>query len=183
MKTKWPISDARSVAQMLVHDLAALCERIEIAGSIRRKKPMVSDIEILYVPRFEERPFDLFSTHLLNLADEQINHWLSVGYLAKRPSSTGVTAWGDKNKLGIHVPSGISLDLFATTLENWWVSLVVRTGSKETNLKLTNGAINHGRSLNAYGCGVTERGNIIPARSERDVFDLCFVPYAEPENR
>ena len=183
MKTKWPISEARSVGKILVYDLAPLCDRIEIAGSIRRKKPMVSDIEVLYVPRFVERPLDLLSNHMVSLADEKIPGWLATGLLAKRPSSTGVITWGEKNKLGIHVPSGISVDFFATTLENWWVSLVIRTGSKYTNLALTNGAITHGGSLQAYGSGVMKRGVLYQARSERDVFDLCGLDYLEPENR
>ena len=42
--------------------------------------------------------------------------------------------------------------------------MVVRTGSKETNLRLTTGAQKQGRSLNAYGRGVTcSDGSIVPA--------------------
>ena len=183
VKTKVPFADAVVVAITLLKELLPLCERVSIAGSIRRCKPMVSDIELLYIPRVEERPFDLLTTHLVSLAEEHINGWLNSGLIIRRPSVTGVTSWGEKNKFAVHVPSGISLDLFATTTENWWVSLVIRTGSKETNLALANGAIKLGRRLNAYGCGVIEHGEIIPARSERDVFDLCGVPYAEPEDR
>ena len=183
MKTKVPIADALVVASTLLKELLPFCERVAIVGSIRRCKPMVSDIELLYIPRFEERQFDLLTTQLVRLADEHINGWLKSGMIIKRPSSTGVTAWGAKNKFAVHVPSGISVDFFATTYENWWVSIVIRTGSKETNLALTNGAIKLGRRLNAYGCGVIERGEIIPARSERDVFDLCGIPYDEPEAR
>jgi hypothetical protein len=51
-----------------------------------------------------------------------------------------------------------------TTRENWFVSLVIRTGSKDTNLLLTTGAQKLGRKLNAYGCGVTgPDGTIIAA--------------------
>lgn len=67
---------------------------------------------------------------------------------------------------------------------NWFVSLVIRTGSKEMNLKLTDGAIKLGRTLNAYGSGVTlEDGRVMPATSEEDVFFLCQVPYVPPECR
>lgn len=79
--------------------------------------------------------------------------------------------------------------------ENWWVSLVVRTGSKETNLRLTTGAQRLGRTLHAYGSGVTINraqtiggeahlpGSEIKATSEQAVFELCEVPYLEPEQR
>ena len=144
---------------------------------------MVSDIEILYVTKFEERAFDLLSMQSVSLADEKINGWEKTGILSKRPSSIGTTCWGEKNKLAIHVPSGIPVDFFRTSEENWWVSLVIRTGSKETNLALTNGAINRGGVLHAYGSGVEKRGVLYPARSEREVFELCGVPYVEVEKR
>lgn len=183
MKTKVPLFDALSVATDLAANLLPFVERICIAGSIRRMKPMVSDIELLYISRFEERPFDLLSTHQVSLADERISKWLKSGVIAKRTSVNGSTAWGAKNKLAVHVPSGISLDLFCTTPENWWMALVIRTGSKETNMALANGAIKLGRHLMPYGSGVSERGNILSAWSERSVFELCGVPYAEPKDR
>lgn len=63
-------------------------------------------------------------------------------------------------------------------------SLVIRTGGKETNLALTTGAQALGRKLHAYGAGVTmEDGTLRVCRSEREVFELCGVPYAEPEGR
>lgn len=181
--TRWPLLEAWPVARLLEEALAPYCERIEIVGSIRRRKPDVGDIELLFIPKMEERPLDLLSTHLVNLADEQINQWLEAGVLAKRPSKTGVFAWGAKNKLAVHVPSGIPVDLFSTSAENWWVSLVIRTGSKDTNLALTNGAIARGGSLQAYGAGVMKRGKLYAAHSEREVFELCGVPYREPEDR
>jgi hypothetical protein len=56
--------------------------------------------------------------------------------LTKRKNKNGVTTWGTLNKLATHATSGIGVDLFATTHDRWFVSLVVRTGSKETNLSL-----------------------------------------------
>lgn len=179
-----PYQDALNVAVLLKTMLAPVCERIEIAGSLRREKPYVGDVELLFVPRVGERKVDMFATERADLADETINSLVRGGLLAMRPNVNGSFTWGPKNKLAIHTASGIPVDLFSTTEENWWVSLVVRTGSKETNLALTTGAQRMGRRLNAYGCGVTESdGNIIPARSEAQVFELCGVPYREPKDR
>lgn len=76
------------------------------------------------------------------------------------------------------------MDFFSTTAENWNVSLVIRTGGKATNLKLTNGAIAKGAHLQAFGSGIVlQNKKIIPATSERHVFELCGVPYQEPEFR
>lgn len=181
---KWDIVDARPVAQELVNLLTPVCERIEIAGSMRRGKTRISDIELLYVPKFEPRLVDMFESAPFNLADEKLEHLLTTGILEKRKRSDGFFAWGEKNKFATHARSHIPVDLFSTTAENWWVSLVVRTGSKETNLKLTTAAQARGRSLIAYGAGVKQRDRTItPAHSEREVFELCGVPYLEPHQR
>src|SRR3989304_4969145 len=48
---KWPLADAWMIAQRSVMLLMPLCQRVEIAGSIRRRKSQVGDIEIVCVPR------------------------------------------------------------------------------------------------------------------------------------
>jgi DNA polymerase (family 10) len=184
-KQKWPWSMAMPVAEELVELLKPCCERIAIAGSLRRLKPMVGDVEILFVPRMSERPDGLFDKKIVSVAHEVIEQKLKEGFFAKRPSKIGVFTWGESNKLAIHTPSGIPVDLFSVPAANWWVSLVVRTGSKETNLRLTTGANKLNRTLHAYGCGVTDRmtGQTTAATSEEHVFELCGVPYLKPKDR
>ena len=181
----WPANTAIKVASEIVEMLKPVCTRIVVAGSLRREKPVVGDIEILFIPQTVDRPDGFFDTKSVNLADELIEQKLAEGYFAKRPGATGVFAWGKSNKLGIHTKSGIHTDLFATNEENWHVSLVIRTGSKETNLRLTTGANKLNRTLLAYGCGVKDRatGEAIRAKSEEDVFKLCGVPYLPPDKR
>lgn len=178
-------NEALPIADEVVNLLQPFCERIQIAGSLRRQKETVNDIEVLFIPKLvEDKGSDFFDYEPMDVAEKKINELLAVGYFKKRPNSKGVYAWGQKNKLAIHADSGIPIDLFSTTAECWWVSLVIRTGSKETNLRLTTGANRLGRTLNAYGCGVTESdGTVIPATSERHVFELCGVPYLEPTER
>ena len=53
---KYPYTQARGVAELLVQAMSPFCERIEIAGSLRRKKALVSDIEICVIPKREARP-------------------------------------------------------------------------------------------------------------------------------
>lgn len=183
-KTRWPHAEALKIAEEIKEALAHHCERIEIAGSIRRKKSEVGDIELLFVPKLGSRQAGLFDNEEFDIAGEIIDGWLRDAIFAKRPAIDGRTTWGPKNKLAIHQATGIAVDFFATTAENWWVSLVIRTGGKATNLKLTNGAIAKGAHLNAYGSGLTlQNKKIIPATSERHVFELCGVPYQEPEFR
>jgi DNA polymerase/3'-5' exonuclease PolX len=183
-KQKFPRAAAMKVAREICLRLADDCVRLELAGSLRREKQEVGDVEILYIPDFKTEKDGLFDTKQVNRADEVLAHLLETGIIAKRRNVNGSEMWGEKNKLAVHVASGIPIDFFCTSEKNWWVSLVVRTGSKETNLRLTTGAIKLGRTLNAYGCGVAESdGNVIPATSEQHVFQLCGVPYLEPINR
>lgn len=184
MKTKFPRGEAVLVATRLLELLSPHCERIAIAGSLRRMKPEVSDIELLFIPSLGERPEGLFDRVQVDLTAERIESLVTSGVLAKRPNVNGDFTWGEKNKLAIHVASGIPVDLFATTHEDWWVSLVFRTGSKETNLALTTGANKKGATLMAYGCGVRwSDGTVTRAESERHVFELCGVEYKEPQAR
>ena len=166
-------------------ELSPACERITIAGSLRRGKHEVGDIELLFIPKFEEIPDGFFDKIKTDLAARKIQELLDRKILVERPNINGGFSWGKENKLAIHRPSGIPVDLFSTTAEKWWVALVIRTGSKETNLRLTTGANRLTRTLNAYGTGVTNRktGETTAATSERHVFELCGVPFLAPEKR
>lgn len=55
-------ADARAIAERLIERLSPSCERIEVAGSVRRQQPFVHDIELVAVPRFEETEPDLFGS-------------------------------------------------------------------------------------------------------------------------
>jgi len=181
---KFPASEAWQIARPLSFALQQVCERVEIAGSLRRKRPEVGDIEILFIPRITGS--DFFEVTPVSLADGLINAWLDSGLIAKRPSKTGVFSWGDKNKLAVHVESKIPIDFFSTTQANWWNSLVCRTGGKDNNLLVTNTALAKGYSFEAYGSGfhaVNGRGERHDTTSERDVFEFIGLPYKEPQDR
>lgn len=183
-KRKFPHAAALAVAEELQAMLAPACHRIAIAGSLRRLKPEVGDIELLFVPRHSERPDGLFDTKTVDVCGEVVENLVRQGVLAMRPNVNGSFTWGERNKLAVHVPTGIPVDLFGTSEANWWVSLVIRTGSKETNLALTTGANKQNASLMAYGCGVKwSDGSVTPATSEQHVFEMCRVPYKEPPQR
>lgn len=182
---QWPRADALAVAKIFCAALKPVTTRLCVAGSLRRRKEAVGDVEILFVPRCTERPAvgDMFAKASVDMAAEIIEGLLAAGEITKRLSVDNKITWGPKNKLALH-KSGIPVDLFATTEEYWWVALVIRTGSKDTNLRLTTGAQKLGRKLNAYGTGVTcSDGQIIAATSEQHVFELCGVPYREPWER
>ena len=100
-KKKWPHDKARTVACELIYLLQPFCERIKIAGSLRREKAWVGDIELLFIPKYEEQPDGLFDKIKIDLAARAIQDLLSRDILAMRPNVNGGFSWGRENKLAI----------------------------------------------------------------------------------
>jgi DNA polymerase/3'-5' exonuclease PolX len=173
------------VAQKLAAAFRPFCDRLEIAGSLRRGKIEVADIELVYVSKPMNPLHEMFGSTNPQHIDGLIERMLRDGTLEKRPSKTGAFTWGPQNKLAVHVPSGIPVDLFTTCEENWITSLVVRTGGKASNLELTTACKSTGRRLLAYGAGVLNlaTGEIARPTSEEDLFRICGAQYRRPEDR
>lgn len=164
------------------------CFKIEIAGSLRRGKELVGDVEILFIPEFEERWHDFYTPTAFNLAEEAIGNLLADGMLSKRPSVNGTFAWGSKNKLALH-RSGLPVDLFTADEKNWWNYLVCRTGPGESNIRIAREAQWRGWKWNPYGNGFSRGGPLAgewemhEVSSEREVFEFVGLPYMKPEER
>lgn len=181
---RYPWAVAMQIAEEIVYSLGPGCERIEIAGSLRRKKPDVGDIEILYIPTTQEEPDGLFGSRVTSLADGRIEGLIRALILEKRHNAKGAEMFGEKNKLLRHVASGIPVDLFAATADNWWNYLVCRTGPAELNQRIAGEAKRIGWKWHPYGSGfTTQDGSEFRVDQERDVFEFVGLPYAEPGQR
>lgn len=185
-KKKWPAKLGMTIANGLMDFMRPHCEDgfLTFAGSLRRGKTEVGDVEILYVPKFGDikKPGEMFCSRG-NLADDFLNQLLGVK-LEKRPNVNGGFSWGNENKLALHKATRMPLDLFATTKERWWVSLVIRTGPKEFNISLIQNARKRGLQLHAYGVFTElDSGAAIYPKSEREVLELAGMPWIEPKDR
>lgn len=183
-KPKFPRADAIAAAREILARFQS--DRVVIAGSLRRGKPLVGDIEILYIPKIEPAydRSDLFITDLVNASDESIKQMINVGILKPRENVLGRTTWGDKNKLALHVASGIPVDFFATTESSWYNYLVCRTGGAENNVAIASAAQAKGWAWHPYRSGFTDAtGRWIRATTEREVFEHVGLPYLEPWQR
>ena len=184
MKQRFDRAAALPVARELCQALEPVTARLIVAGSLRRRKPTVADVEILFIPRFERRRVDLLHSQDFDLAGERIDELLGGGILAMRPNIAGGTSWGGKNKLAVHVASGIPVDLFTASEANWWNYLVCRTGPKESNVAIAKAAEAKGWKWNPYGAGFSgPMGAKHPVTSEADVFEFAGLPYREPWER
>ncbi len=188
-KQKHPAVDAMAVYEKLAVILQPVCERITYAGSLRRGKAMVGDLELLLIPKIalESNPDSLLpELHEVNLTDRLIDSLVSSGLLGKRINSRGSATWGPQNKLAIHLPSKIPVDIFSEPDPRcWFRSLVIRTGGKETNLSLTMGAKAMKRTLHAYGsrCCEYSDGTVLVPATESEVFEFCGQKYRLPKDR
>ncbi len=181
-KQRWPWKEALAVADEIIAALAGACTRIKIAGSLRRNKPDVGDVEILFVPRFEDRQVDMFTVAPWNLAEWEIGCLIGRGLLSKRPNKHGGFAYGPKNKLLLH-RSGVPVDLFTASDANWFNYLVCRTGGAESNVAVASAAQRKGWQWNPYGPGFSRIGQVHLVACEREVFDFVGLPFLAPEDR
>ena len=134
-------------------------EIVEIAGSIRRRKETVGDIDVLTVTSDPQKVMDYF-----------INLDLVGGVISHGPS-----------KSTIRLKDGMEVDLRVFKKKEYGSALVYFTGSWELNVELRKIAISRGLKLNEYG--VFKGDEQLAGRTEEDVFQALGLSYIEPELR
>lgn len=192
-KRKFPRAEAVAVAKELCDLLKPKCERLIVAGSLRRRRELVGDVEILYIPKFEAAEIpseDMFkppTTKRVDQVDALLDWLLEQGVIRQRETARGSTTWGEHNKLALHVGSGIPVDFFASSEASWFNYLVCRTGGAENNVRIASAAKAKGWHWNPYGPGFSRPsglgGEHFAVKSERDVFEFVGLPYLEPWER
>jgi DNA polymerase/3'-5' exonuclease PolX len=160
-------AQALILAEDACNALTSYCERICIAGSIRRQKPEVKDCEIVAIPRMV--PTGLFSDALEVDPDfcATVRRW---------PKVKGEPTGRYTQRI---LPGGIKLDLFLVTPESWGWQLCLRTGSTGFNRDVLL------RTMHQLGYesdeGLLRRnGQAIATPEEVDVFRILKLPWVEP---
>lgn len=174
MKPSIPYAEAKKIADKLIVLLQPHCHRIEIAGSIRRKKQIVGDIEIVAIPK----PYEtgLFENGIALV----VNEWEKV----KGELDYGVCKYTQRilpEAITGNV-DGFKLDLFFAEEGNWGSIFAIRTGSSEYSHKvLANGWVKRG--YKSEGGYLHQAGKVYEVREEKDLFSRIGIPYVEPEFR
>lgn len=184
-KVKYARKLAMEVAAEICRALKPFCSRLIVAGSLRRRKLKVGDVEILYIGTLVERPDprDWFKTIHVNQAEAEIAQLEITGVLERRQNVNGREAYGPKNKLMRHKRTGVPVDLFAATELNWFNYLVCRTGPAESNMAIAAKAQELGWRWNPYGPGFSRGAESRQMDSEQEVFKFVGLPYKEPWER
>lgn len=143
-KGSWSLQEARLIAQDIIKRIAPYCHKIDIAGSIRREMSYVGDIEVCCVPIRQPHVIPVYKKvmqeDLLGGEEEVkvIDQEKSKTVLRPLPAFMKIVEEWDKvkgNSDGRYtqriLPGGVKLDLFMTTVEDYYRIYAMRTGSKE----------------------------------------------------
>jgi len=161
---------ARRWAEKIKSQLQPLCEKVEIAGSIRRGQARVHDIDIVCLPKTQTA----------------VNARISR-------AAAAILGSGAKN-LSVELVNGVRLDcsyaclfeqdLFrpATPAHNFGSLLLCRTGPKEFNVWLASRARAKEMQWRPYS-GLYRGDRLVAAETERDIFSILELEFIEPERR
>lgn len=149
---------AQRIASEVIKRLSPYCSRIEVAGSVRRKKPWVNDVDLVLIPS------DLWNLH---------HEIMGLGQV--RMSG---------NKIMRVMVGSTQVDFYIASEETFATLLLIRTGSAENNIRLATLAKKKGWHLAASGDGLfNENGERIAGDSEESIYEALGLPYQRPEER
>ncbi len=160
------IHHARTAADAMIATLRdrAGVERISVAGSVRRYRETIGDIDLLVASDVAAPIMEAFTT---------------------APSVERVLAKGD-TKSSVVVGRGLQIDLRVVPPGSWGAALLYFTGSKEHNVRLRGYALKRKLLLNEYGLyrvGAEERGQEIASATEEEVYGKLEMDWIAPELR
>lgn len=146
-------------------------ERVIVAGSVRRRKETVGDVDILAISKRPKAVMDFF---------------------VNMPEVVRILAHGE-TKSSVKLKSGMDVDLRVVPAASYGAALNYFTGSKDHNVALRELAIKHGWKLNEYGLyrqiamptGRQAKGKwqMVAGKTEEEIYEKLGLRYIEPEMR
>ncbi|MCX6719692.1 MAG: helix-hairpin-helix domain-containing protein, partial [Candidatus Staskawiczbacteria bacterium] len=160
-KGRFPIWQILPTARNVIEKLKNLKEvdEISLAGSARRRKETIGDVDILVVSKTPAKVMDFF-TKLEGV--EKV--WAKGG-----------------TKASVRMKEGFDMDLRVLPKESYGSALQYFTGNKDHNIITRKIAIEKGLKLSEYG--VFKGKKMIAGRTEKDVYKAIGLPFIEPELR
>ena len=152
------LPEAESILKRL--KASGLVEKAELAGSTRRMKETVGDLDILVT---SNKPQAV------------------MAYVKTIPEAESVIAQGP-TKTTLWLKIGMSCDIRVVPLESFGAAMQYFIGSKDHNVKVRQIAIKKGYKLNEYGLFDTN-GKIIANENEAEIYKKLEMQYPEPEMR
>lgn len=136
-------------------------EKVSIAGSLRRMKETIGDLDILASSDYPDEVMDYFVKY-----DN-----------VQRVLMKGIT------KTSVVLNDNLQVDLRVIKNESFGAALQYFTGSKEHNVKMRSIAIKKGFKLNEYGLFSKKTNKYVIGKNEEDIYNKLGLDYIEPELR
>jgi DNA polymerase (family X) len=154
---------ALDMAEELLGHLSDLkhVKRCDYAGSLRRMRETIGDIDLLVA---SDRPTDVMDAFT---ASPFVNRVLAHG----------------ETKSSIRTTKGLQVDLRVVSLDVWGAALQYFTGSKAHNIRVREMAVRKGLKLSEYGLFDAETDELIVAETEEDVYERLGLPWIPPAMR
>lgn len=162
-RERLPLGKVLPIANEIVNFLQnnAHVDRISLAGSLRRCKDTVKDIDILAASKDPVGAMQIFTT-MPNVKDV-----LSKG----------------STRSSIVIKEGIQVDFRIVERESYGSALAYLTGSKNHNIRLREMAVKKGLKINEYGIFSDADNRKLGGAEEDDIYKILGLPYIEPELR
>jgi len=162
-------AEVEPLALKILSAIEPYCAKAETAGSIRRSKDTVNDIDIVVEPKPQS---------WVKLIKEIRREFNAITEKQGEKLATLYVPFVSKQGQGL-----VQVDLYRASNRTWGILLLIRTGSAKHNIYLCNLAIRKGYRL-AYSKGLLdEKGEVIASKTERDVFQALGLDYIPPQNR
>ena len=153
---------AKKIGESILSTLQPYIEKGVIAGSIRRHKAEVKDIDLIIIPKREFMVMENIKT-ILN----------SYGKI-NMEGNLIIRAEGENE---------LKIDCYIANHRNYEILLLIRTGSKAHNIKLAQLALSQGKQLKFSEGLIDKETKRLLSKTEKGVFENLGLPYLEPKDR
>jgi DNA polymerase/3'-5' exonuclease PolX len=194
------LETARQIGMHIVRALTPACNRIAIAGSVRRGKANPKDLELVYIPRLQEEQINLLDRAIVPVTDNTVATLIRTRYLAldavvrrngnryKRLVVPPTSPWHPgPDEIDPSVNDGqIVVDLFRADESNWGYIYALRTGPGDFNALWARKPWHGGCcpiEIKLQGGNLWRNGQTVPVPEEEDFFREMGLPHWPPHER
>lgn len=163
---RMPLWKAMQIGERIVNQLRVLEEirEIELAGSIRRGKETIGDIDIL-------------------IACDPAHRRKVIEFFTRVPDVKVVLAKGETKASILIKERNVQVDLRVINDQEWGAALLYFTGSKEHNIYLRTLAREKGLKISEYGVFDASSQKRLAGKNEKEIYDLFGLQFIPPELR
>jgi DNA polymerase (family X) len=159
-KQRFAYEEVKPIAKKLMSTIKRLpsVSKIETAGSFRRKKSTVGDLDILVV------------------ADDPMK-------VMEKIKKLGTVLVSGSTKTSIRLESGLQVDVRVVNETEYGAALLYFTGSKQHNIELRKKALTLGLTLNEYALTELKTKKWVAGKTEQEIYIKLGLKYTKPEDR